>query len=835
MSDDERIRLKALRLSGLLDSFDGPSFAPLMNMLAHYFKARACCLCAVSEHDVLVLANHGEIQATFPRNKALCSQTIMSDSTFLINDISDTQWVERGVQCGAEFKSYLGHPIHARDGERIGTLAVLDDKPRNWSEEDISFLTQAALLADAQISNHLSKNHFYHTDLEFLAALNRLGIHSDLFESISSTAKIGGWALDIESGQSFWSSQTRAIHEVDDDFEANLSKGLEFYTPDSRPIIEAAVERGIETGDPWDVELSIITAKGRIKHVRTWGRCEYLDGKPKWLAGVFQDVTEAYQRKAELQAARYSESRAKKNLSAYHEALETHSIVTITDSKGRVVFANKKFCNLSGYSQSELLGETLGKLNSHLHSHDFYLDMREKIKSGQSWHGEVCNRRKDGTLFWLETTIVPRLGLDGQPEEFVNICQDVTDWVTRRDEQEKRRMDAEDATTAKSRFLASMSHEIRTPLNGVVALAGALADTNLSAEQSEMVELIQKSGEGLNVILSDILDISRIEEGKFAIQSQPFNFTKSIHIVAGLMQLSIEERGLEFSVNVAPELDAVFKGDDVRIRQIVSNLLSNALKFTDRGRISLTCAIVDEADGLVRIRTSVEDTGVGMTSAEMARVFKRFEQGDDSLTRSHQGVGLGLWICSHLCESMQGRIWVESEIGKGSRFVFDLPLPRCGELPATMSGPGERVSVAGKRVLLAEDHAVNQRVFSLILQAAGFELEIVDNGQKAFDRWLAGDFEFVLMDLQMPRVDGLSAIRLIRNHERMFGCPRTPIAALSANALAEHRVASKDAGADMHIAKPVTPESLLTSIGELLHRPGPPSSGEEQKVGAVSS
>ncbi len=754
------------------------------------------------------------------REDSLCSHTIYSGQLLAISDTrTDKRTSDLPLELdGKPIGSYIGCPVRSQDGYLVGTVCALDYTPRDWSHNDCAFLESVAELATATIATlRLTSDSFEGAVRSDEARI--WDVKANLFDNVAEISNTGGWSLDLETEELYWTQQTKRILDLPLDVVPDLNTALEYYDLDIQRVVSAAVKKCRNDGIPWDMELPMKTAKGRKIWVHSKGECEYRNGKPFRLIGSFQDVTDLKRQKEELQAARYSETHAKRNLSLYLSALEQHSVLVVTNTEGRVTFANEKFCKISGYDAVELVGGTLGKLNSHVHSQRFYQDMRETIKAGRAWHGEICNRRKDGSLFWLDSTIVPRLADDGSLSDFVNICFDITDWVNHRNELEKQRLEAQDATSAKNRFLASMSHEIRTPLNGVVALAGALANTQLADEQREMVELILKSGEGLNVILSDILDLSRIEEGVFNVQSAPFNFARCIETVVGLLQISVDEKGLDINVSIPTELDGYFMGDDVRIRQVVSNLLSNAVKFTDAGQIDIECEIVGHTDEGLRVRTSVKDTGVGMSPSEVARVFHRFEQGDTSLSRSHSGVGLGLWICAQLCEIMGGRIWVESEIGAGSCFVFDLPLTPVDksvvdDLEADSKEP--QALPAGMRVLLAEDHVVNQRVFSLILSAAGFELEIVDNGEKAFERWMEDDFAFVLMDLQMPRVDGLMAIRMIRDHEARFGLEKTPIAALSANAMEEHKAASRDAGADMHISKPVTPEELLEGITRLV-------------------
>lgn len=385
---------------------------------------------------------------------------------------------------------------------------------------------------------------------------------------------------------------------------------------------------------------------------------------------------------------------------------------------------------------------------------------------------------------------------------------------------------AESASRAKSVFLANMSHEIRTPLNGVIGLAGALGRTALSDEQFEMVSLIRQSGQTLERFLTDILDVSKIEAGKLSLQVDTFDLHEAIEAAVHLMQTAAAEKFLKFSLTFGTNARGLFKGDVVRIRQIVSNLASNAVKFTKEGSVAVQIEITEpETDGdTATLIIKVSDTGIGFDKEARARLFNRFEQADGSITRQFGGTGLGLSICKALTEMMEGTISVVSIPDQGSTFMVKLPLSRSMPLDAfdilrSMQPTTSNPVVAEDsepprllRILLAEDHPTNQRVVAMILQPYGVDLTVVENGVKALEAFEAGKFDVVLMDMQMPEMDGLKATQAIRALELTAQLPRTPIAMLSANAMKEHVEQALEAGCDVHIAKPVTPESLAKGI-----------------------
>ncbi len=380
------------------------------------------------------------------------------------------------------------------------------------------------------------------------------------------------------------------------------------------------------------------------------------------------------------------------------------------------------------------------------------------------------------------------------------------------------------ASEAKSRFLATMSHEIRTPLNGVIGLTEVLQKSPLDSSQREVVALIQSSGQTLERLVSDVLDASKIEAGKLDLNPGVFDLREAIETAACLLRSRAEDKGLGFAIELAPAAEGRFIGDAVRIRQIVSNLVSNAVKFTDAGHVTLRVDARPSGGSGVDVQLTVSDTGIGFDAETASRLFGRFEQADSSISRRFGGTGLGLSICKSLVDLMGGEIAASSVPGQGSTFTVRLCLPRAPAQAAPAAEPvlgGEmEAGMAPLCILVAEDNPVNQRVICMMLESLGAEVTLACHGGEAVDHFRARSFDLVLMDMMMPQLDGLAATRAIRVIEAERGTGRTPIAMLSANAMAEHVRAAGEAGCDAHIAKPVTGASLIAGIETALERAG---------------
>ena len=381
-----------------------------------------------------------------------------------------------------------------------------------------------------------------------------------------------------------------------------------------------------------------------------------------------------------------------------------------------------------------------------------------------------------------------------------------------RREAEEREQAAQAANRAKSNFLAAMSHELRTPLNGVLGMAQALTTERLTRVQLERVKIIRRSGENLLSVLNDLLDLSKIETSAIELEISEFDLEHLIAGVAAAYQPMANRKQLTFTFEVSPEVAGRYLGDSARIRRVLYNLAENAVKFTDRGGVTVC---VEKAGDAVAFK--VRDTGIGIAPGDLTHLFDNFFQADASLARRHDGAGLGLAICRELVNLMGGAMEVESEVGQGSTFIACIPLTAAATAKSeTKPSRGVQPEPTALRVLAAEDNATNQMVIKTLLAQVGIAPVIVGNGREALAAWERQDWDLILMDIQMPEMDGLAATRVIRERERETGRARTPIVAVTANAMSHQLAEYLAAGMELVVPKPIDATRLFASIEEAL-------------------
>lgn len=392
-------------------------------------------------------------------------------------------------------------------------------------------------------------------------------------------------------------------------------------------------------------------------------------------------------------------------------------------------------------------------------------------------------------------------------------------WIKSQERLNDAKVLAEDATNAKSEFLATISHEVRTPINAIVGLSDILKGTKLNKEQKGYVDNIIISSNVLLSLISDILDLSKIESGKIELALESFNINELIEDTCMMFGSIVEEKGLTLIYELCPNVPPLLVGDSLRLRQVLWNLTANAIKYTEEGEVFIDCSFKEDLPDGVLLNISVRDTGIGIGEDKLDGIFEFFSQVDASSTRMHGGSGVGLALASVFVDLMGGKLYVESEVGVGSKFYFDIPLkvPTEGAGEALAGADGELALPNGLRVLLVDDDEINRLVMGKLLKKHGCNVTMAENGIQAVEKFKEGKFDLVFMDISMPEMDGYEATRRILDYESKENKkPHTPIIALTAMALKEDKQRCLDAGMDEYLTKPISSEKIKEKIREIL-------------------
>jgi len=559
---------------------------------------------------------------------------------------------------------------------------------------------------------------------------------------------------------------------------------------------------------------------GRLSYYEVWKLPVYNPaGEVVEIQAVFWDVTEREENRAAL-------ARERDLLRTLMDSLP--DLIYVKDADGRYLTVNRSLRRLWGNPPLEsVVGKTVfefarADLARHYHQDDQYV-----LETGRAIvDSEERVVTSSGETRTYSTTKVPLSDAQGQVIGLVGIDRDITRRKQFEEDLRQARQAADSANRAKSDFLANMSHEIRTPLNAVIGMTDLLLAAELGGQHHEYLEIIRDAGESLMVVINDILDFSKIEAGHLQLEVRDFHLPEVVHNATRALQLRARHRKLDLNCQIEASVPEWIRGDSVRIRQVLTNLIGNAIKFTDEGEVAVRVSRVLRDTGEPALQFSVRDTGIGIPADKLDHVFKAFAQADASTTRRYGGTGLGLAICTRLVKAMGGHFQVQSTVGKGSDFTFQIPLvagsASVPEEPRPTPPPAMaliQAQAAGMNILLAEDSRMNQVLAIGILERGGHSVTVANNGREAIQAFRSRSFDLVLMDIQMPEVDGLQATEAIRDHERATG-GHVPIIAMTAHALTGDRERCLAAGMDGDLSKPIRLNDLIGLIRRLNQSPG---------------
>lgn len=924
-AETERRRLARLRMLAVLDTGPEPVFDAIVRTASTICGTPIALISLIDEDRQWFKANLGlEGIAQTPRDVAFCDHAIRQAGVMQVHDAAADARFEANplVTRDPHIRFYAGAPLEMPSGERIGTLCVIDRKPGGLDERQEAALRELAEVAKRVLLQREQLEQGLDRAFAFLARAEQL-------------AGVGGWEADLRTRAVRWTEQTARIYDLPPGHQPAFDEHRAYFDAESLRRMDEAAQRAITHGEPWDLELTMTTARGRRITVRSVGHAELENGRAARLVGALQDISDQ-------RAARDAKESARQLLASVVEHVP--SALSVFDAQQRLIMYNSKFREVLDFPQRLFEdGPTLERFIRHDAARGVYgrnptaqtiaaliadatsrtpqrflmerggglvLDIRRsplpaggfvttytdvtrekaaesalreseerqkraldasrlvlwdldmntgKLYLSENWSqllggerrptvtsmielidlvppeeqealgeslvatlkGESAQyahehrvRRLDGSYIWLhsEGRVTERDG-QGRAVRVTGTNRDISARKAAEAEIQRAREAAEAASRAKTEFLDTMSHEMRTPLNGVLGMVRLLRAEQLTPQQRKYVELADASASSLLELIDDLLDLGKIEAGRMDLEQVPFRLDEMVGQLGELYRLRAREKGLAFDLDVAPGLPRTVTGDPGRLRQILNNLLSNALKFTDKGQIGLSVGMAGAGRGRDVVRFSVSDSGIGIPEAVQARLFTRFTQADSSTTRRYGGTGLGLAIVKQLCEQMGGDLLVQSVVGRGSSFRCELPLPPAqAEL---RTGAGELDSrpvppVKAGRILVAEDNPTNQVVVRGLLAQIGFDdVVIAGDGEKVLEAVAHQEFDLILMDCRMPYMDGYEATTRLRAD----GC-RLPIIALTANASQSERQRCLRYGMDDFLTKPLDAARLSHTLAQ---------------------
>lgn len=758
-----------------------------------------------------------------------------------------------------------------------------------------------------------------------------------MLQETAELAKVGGWEVHWDTKKIYWSKITREIHDLPGigEFSNEMTRG---FVQDEAIALQCnlAMRKAAQTGEPFAIDMPIVTKKGQTKWIRSIGKSEIRDGRCVRVYGTIQDITEQKRLEEALAKAneeefaqlyhqqllfieqldaknreinrffelsfdmicildvngmaqrlnpafskvlgypealllsepiydfmfpdkivfmqslcdaiindsnitqftnRYltneghykwlawhvvfdiesklfyaiarditDEKKAVKEIEDLKYTLDQTNIVAVLDNEYKILSVNDKFCETSGFLREEIIGQKYYHFFEDNLNRDYWHRLSSTIEQKKIWQGELISITKEGGFYWADTSVVPFYDINDLPFQYIIIQSDITGRKQLEIELRNSREEALNHAQIKENFLANMSHEIRTPMNAISGFSQLLLQTALNESQQEYVQAISSSSENLLVIINDILDFSKITSGKFEIEYRQYNFRKSIQDVINTLKPLISQKKLLFEVQIDEQVPEYIRACPSRINQVLINLIGNALKFTKEGTVLVEVNVKDAKFLLFKVK----DTGIGIAEEKIESIFESFTQAEKYITRMYGGTGLGLSISKKLVELMGGNIAVQSKIGEGSVFYFNIPFETVAA-QASIKNEINKAENTNKRmkILIVEDNRINQKLVITILNGMNCVCDLAEDGQKAVAMASESHYDLIFMDIQMPIMDGMEATRLIRERDKEI-----PIVAMTAHSLEHEKQLCFNLGMNDYLTKPFRREDLLKIVSK---------------------
>ncbi|MDB6151858.1 MAG: ATPase [Chthoniobacteraceae bacterium] len=833
----EQERLRALYALQLLNSPREERFDRITRIAAKLLDMPIAIITLVDAERQWFKSTYGLAVQETPRSISFCGHTILGDSTFIVpNALLDQRFFDNPLVVGGpEIRFYAGRSIQTEDGNKMGTLCVIDRKPRTLTEAEIELLTDLAMLAQNELTAIRLQEALDHIAKSDLA----LRQERQILDAFMNHSPAIAFIKDSESRSIFMNRRGEELFKVSD-AELRGKRDDQWLPPEIGRVIMENDRKVLASNQVSEFIEAVPMADGRTHQWLVFKFPIERESGEKLLGGVGIEIT-----------ARLAAESALNELSTLQRAIldSANFAIVSADTDGTIRTFNSTVQNWLGYSEEEVVGkaaitllhdpgeiEKRAAAQSKLPGTQIAPGVEALVceaRAGGAHESEWTYVRKDGSTFPVMLSVTAIRDSSGTITGFMAVARDITAQKKHEAAMILAKEEAEHANRAKSQFLANMSHEVRTPLNGILGVNGMLLESTLSSEQKHLAETVQFSAESLLSIVNDILEFSKIEAGHLNLELEDFPVTELISGVVDLHSARAQKKGVLIESSIDPRIPKLVHGDPGRLRQVLNNLVGNALKFSEHGAIRIAVEPLNEDF----LRFSITDEGIGIAPEAQAHIFEAFVQADDSITSHYGGTGLGLSICRQLAGLMGGEIGLESVPGNGATFWFTIRFRAASQMPLPPEPVEEfdemSIRLAGRplRILLAEDNRVNRMVAIHQLQAIGCQVESVENGRAALEILERESFDIIFMDCQMPVMDGYSATIEIRRREEASS-NHTWIIAVTANAMDGERERCLEVGMDDYLSKPFRRAELVKVIRRIVAQIAPVTKMNSSSVGS---